>query len=69
MGEDKSCEKGKKGCTFTKFVMALFLTGALVVGGSVAAAKFLGHPEWNLITKIMNLVEGHQAAEKAKEYY
>ena len=56
MGEDKKCE-GKKGCSVTKFFMALILLAVLVVGGSFAAAKFLGHPEWNLVTKIMGAVE------------
>ena len=56
MGEDKKCE-GKKGCSVTKFFMALILVGALVVGGSVVAAKFLGHPEWNLVNKIMGAAE------------
>jgi hypothetical protein len=61
MGEDKKCEKGKKGCSVTKFFMAVILLGVLVVGGSYAAAKFLNHPEWNLVTKIMG------AAEKVEE--
>ena len=33
---------------------------AFVVGGSVAAAKFTGHPEWNLVTKIVGAVEKAQ---------
>jgi hypothetical protein len=57
MGEDNKCEKGKGGCSVAKFLLALILLGAFVVGGSVAAAKFAGHPEWNLVTKIMGAVE------------
>lgn len=53
MGEEK---KHGKCCSVTKFLAAIILLAGLAVGGSVAAAKFTGHPEYNLLTKIMNLV-------------
>ena len=59
MGEEKKCEK-KGGCSVMKFFAVLILLGALVVGGSVAAAKFTGHPEYNLVTKIMTTVNAHK---------
>jgi hypothetical protein len=59
MGDDKKCESGKKCCGITKFFAAIILLGGLAVGGSVAAAKFTGHPEYNLVTKIMNVVNSH----------
>ena len=60
MGEDKKGEKGKGGGSVAKFLLALILLGALVVGGSVPAAKFSGHPEWNLVTRILDAVQKAQ---------
>ena len=64
MGEDKKCEKGKSCCPVFKLFAAVILLGALAIGGSVAAAKFTDHPEWNLVTKIMNLVQQHAPPQK-----
>ena len=69
MGDEKKCDKGGFCCSATKFFLAILLLGALAVGGSVAAAKATGHPEWNLLTKIMSLVEDHKPAPKPHEVY
>jgi hypothetical protein len=58
MGDEKKCEK-KGGCSVMKFFAALILVAALVVGGSYVADKAFGHPELNLVTKIMNAVNSH----------
>lgn len=69
MGEDKKCDKGGTCCSVTKVFLAIVLLGALAIGGSVAAAKMTGHDEWNLLTKIMNVIQDHKPAVKAHEVY
>ena len=69
MGEDKKCDKGS--CSVTKFFVAILLLGGLAIGGSVAAAKVTGHPEWNLLTRIMTLIGDHKpdSSPKVHEVY
>ena len=59
MGEEKKCDK-KGGCSVMKFFAALILVAALVVGGGFVADKVFGHPEFNLVTKIMDKVNAHK---------
>ena len=59
MGEDKRDRqdpKGGGGHPVLKLFAAMILVAGLIVGGSVLAAKFTDHPEWNLVNRILELV-------------
>jgi len=61
MGEDKKESKGGGGHPVLKLLAAMVLVAGLIIGGSVLAAKFTDHPEWNLVNRILEFVNAQMA--------